>query len=53
MTDLPPSPDLLGAPPTRGAGVRRLNRVPLMVATAILILGLAPFPWRGSVLGSR
>ena len=45
MTDLPPSPDLLGAAPTRGAGVRRLNRVPLMIAMGILILIMATIAW--------
>ncbi|MFZ0569069.1 MAG: TrbI/VirB10 family protein [Rhodomicrobium sp.] len=36
-----PSPDLLGGPPARGQGVRRLNRVPLMIAMAILALIMA------------
>ena len=37
----PASPDLLGRPPARGQGVRRLNRVPLMIAMAILALIMA------------
>ncbi|ADP70342.1 conjugation TrbI family protein [Rhodomicrobium vannielii ATCC 17100] len=41
MNKTPSSPDLLGGPPSRGAGVRRLNRVPLMIAMAILALIMA------------
>ncbi|MFT4080318.1 TrbI/VirB10 family protein [Rhodomicrobium sp.] len=41
MNETPSSPDLLGATPSRGAGVRRLNRVPLMIAMAILALIMA------------
>ncbi|MBI4723824.1 MAG: conjugal transfer protein TrbI, partial [Rhodomicrobium sp.] len=41
MNDTPPSPDFLGGPPARGAGVRRLNRVPLMIAMAILAIIMA------------
>ena len=41
MNQAPSSPDLLGGPPSRGAGVRRLNRVPLMIAMAILALIMA------------
>ncbi len=37
----PDSPDLLSGPPARGQGVRRLNRVPLMIAMAILALIMA------------
>jgi type IV secretion system protein VirB10 len=37
----PSSPDLLTPPPARGAGVRRLNRIPLMIAMAILALIMA------------
>ncbi len=38
MTDAPLSPDLLQGQPQRGPGVRRLNRVPLLIATLILSL---------------
>ena len=41
MTDIPSSPDLLQPPPTRGAGVRRLNRIPLMMALVILVIIMA------------
>ena len=38
MTGPQDSPDLLAPPPQRGEGVRRLNRVPLMIAMAILAI---------------
>ncbi len=38
MTGDPSSPNLLNAPPSRGPGVRRLNRVPLFIAMAILAI---------------
>ena len=41
MTDTPPSPDLLNRPAARGEGVRRLNRVPLMIAMGVLALIMA------------
>jgi len=41
VNETPSSPDLLGGSPSRGAGVRRLNRVPLMIAMAILALIMA------------
>ncbi len=41
MTDAPRSPDLLPRPDARSAGVRRLNRIPLMIAMAILALIMA------------
>jgi type IV secretion system protein VirB10 len=41
MTDTPPSPDLLNRPAARGEGVRRLNRIPLMIAMGVLALIMA------------
>ena len=38
MTGNPSSPNLLNSPPSRGPGVRRLNRVPLFIAMAILAI---------------
>ncbi|MFZ1110035.1 MAG: TrbI/VirB10 family protein, partial [Rhodomicrobium sp.] len=38
MSNSPTSPDLLQPPPSRGPGVRRLNRVPLFIAMAILAI---------------
>ena len=38
MTGPHDSPDLLTPHPQRGEGVRRLNRVPLMIAMAILVI---------------
>ena len=38
MSNSPASPDLLQSPPSRGPGVRRLNRVPLFIALAILAI---------------
>jgi type IV secretion system protein TrbI len=42
-----PSPDILQSPPTRGAGVRRLNRVPLFIAMMILaaLLGVVAYTY--------
>jgi type IV secretion system protein VirB10 len=37
----PSSPDLLGSAPGRGQGVRRLNRIPLLIAMAILAIIMA------------
>jgi type IV secretion system protein VirB10 len=36
-----PSPDLLGSAPLRGHGVRRLNRIPMLIAMAILAVIMA------------
>jgi type IV secretion system protein VirB10 len=41
MNNEPSSPDLLGSTPGRGQGVRRLNRIPLLIAMAILAIIMA------------
>jgi hypothetical protein len=54
MTDEQASPDLLRPPPQRGEGVRRLNRVPLMIAMAILvvIMGTIAYTYRMRMQGN-
>ena len=41
MSTDPSTPDLLGSAPGRGQGVRRLNRIPLLIAMAILAVIMA------------
>jgi type IV secretion system protein VirB10 len=42
------SPGLLAPPPTRGAGVRRLNRLPIVfgVSAAILVVAAIGYTYR-------
>lgn len=54
VTDGPDdSPDLLARPPARGAGVRRLNRVPLFIAIGGALLVLLLLVYTASTRGQR
>lgn len=47
------SPDLLSRPPSRGPGVRRLNRVPLFIVIGLAVLVLLILVYTASTRGQR
>lgn len=47
------SPDLLSRPPSRGPGVRRLNRVPLFIVIGLVVLVLLILVYTAATRGQR
>lgn len=47
------SPDLLSRPPSRGAGVRRLNKVPLFIVIGLVVLVLLILVYTAATRGQR